>query len=310
MRAVNTIDKPRASAADQNIFFFLSDSFVFRNNPDNVETFRFEENGVEVVKIFFSRSGNSIKSLDYSPFGGFVLSPGASQDTLARMLAHIEDWCARSGVKEICIRVYPNIYNPAESELVHRVLQRVGYRVVLKELLQFIAIDHDSFARFNRNRRRKLRGCVEAGFRFVRLSSDQIGTAYKIFVECRNNKNYPVTMSLADFENAFEKFPEQYFLFGVLDGDTLVAASVCVAVNDKILYDFFHGDKLIARKFSPITLLLKGIIEFCLAHDFRLLDLGVSTDTSGVNAGLQRFKYSFGSSDSQKFTFYKRVSNA
>jgi lipid II:glycine glycyltransferase (peptidoglycan interpeptide bridge formation enzyme) len=117
-------------------------------------------------------------------------------------------------------------------------------------------------------------------------------------------------MSLEDFKNAFKKFPDQYFLFGVLDGDTLVATSVCVAVNDEILYDFFHGDKLSARKFSPITLLLKGIIEFCGVHGFRLLDLGVSTDSGGINVGLQNFKFSFGSYDNQKLTFCKRIGNA
>lgn len=310
MREVDTISARPAITSDQSKFFFLSERFVFRNNPQNIVTFRIGEGEVEVARIFFSRSANSINSLEYSPFGGFILSKLASQNTIAKLIMNIEDWCSMNGVMEISIRVYPDIYDPIESNLVHSVLLRTGYRVVLKELLQVITIDENSLARFNRNRKRSLRSCVEAGFRFVKLSSDQIEAAYKIFVECRNDKNYPVTMSLDDFKNAFKKFPDRYLLFGVLDGDTLIATSVCIAVNDQILYDFFHGDKLSMRKFSPITVLLKGIIEFCQTGGFRLLDLGVSTDTAGINIGLQRFKHSFGSHDNQKLTFYKRISNA
>jgi hypothetical protein len=307
VRGVRSISARAAVTADQHTFFFLTDFFVFRNNPQNIVTFKVDEGGIEAARIFFSQSANSIKSLDYSPFGGFILSPRASQDTIAKLIANIEDWCSGSGVKEIYIRAHPDIYDPDENRLVHSILHRRGYQVVLKELLQVITIDKNSLVRFNRNRRRKLRSCVEAGFRFARLSSDQIESAYKIFVECRNDKNYPVTMSLEDFKSAFKKFPDRYFLFGVLDGGTLIATSVCIGVNDQILYDFYHGDKLSMRKFSPLTLLLKGIIEFCLVNGFRLLDLGVSTDHRGINTGLQQFKTSFGASTDQKLTYYKSI---
>lgn len=306
---MDTISARPATTSDQNTFFFLSDPFVFRNNPQNIVTFKVEDGGVEVVKIHFSKSENCIKSLDYSPFGGFILSEHASEDTIAKLIRNIEDWCFRNEVMDIYIRVYPDIYDPIESKLVHSALHHTGYQVISKEILQVIIIDENSLGRFKRDRQRKVRNCVEAGFQFVRLSPDQIGTAYDIFVECRNDKRYPVTMSLDDFKNALTKFPDRYFLFGVLDGDTLVAASMCIAVTDQIMYDFFHGDKLSTRKFSPITLLLKGVIEFCQEHGFNLLDLGVSTDNAGINAGLQRFKQSFGSYDSQKLTFCKKIGN-
>jgi hypothetical protein len=307
VKEVSSISARTVVTLEQDTFFFLSEPFIFRNNPENIVTFKHEEGGVEVVKIFFSQSANSIKSLDHSPFGGFILSQGASEDSIAKLIVKIEAWCSRIGVMEICIRIHPDIYNPIESRLVDSVLHQTGYQVALKELLQVIAVDRNSLAGFKRDRRRKLRSCIEAGFRFVRLSPDQIDSAYSIFVECRNDKNYPVTMSLDDFKIAFKKFPDQYFLFGVLDGDTLVAASVCVVVNDQILYDFFQGDRLSMRKFSPLTLLVKGIIEFCLDHGFRLLDLGVSTDERGINIGLQQFKTSFGARTDQKLTYYKRI---
>jgi hypothetical protein len=296
-----------SAALDQGSFFFLSDSFVFRNNPDNIVTFKINTDGVEAAKIFFSRSARCIKSLDSSPFGGFVLTQGAGENIILKLIRDIDEWCSANGVDEIRIRMLPDIYDPIGSKLVQDALCKTGYQVFLNELLQVLTIDKTSLDRFRRNRRRKLRNCAEANLQFARLSPDQIDSAYDIFVECRVNKNYPVTMSLEEFKNSFKKFPDRYFLFGVFDGNNLVAASVCIAVNGQIMYDFFHGDRLSMRKFSPLTLLVKGIIEFCQAHEFRLLDMGVSTDAHGINIGLQQFKMSFGARTYHKVTYCKRI---
>jgi hypothetical protein len=303
-----SIIRPRtAVSSDPNDFFFQSAEFVFRNRPKNVIAFTSEEDHDVLVKIFFTRTDTHIHSLDRSPFGGFIVSEKATEQHVLKLIDEFERWCVNNSVSEISVRAYPDIYNPGQSEMVHRILVSAGYKIVNRELLQVIHIDANSINGFNRNRKRKLKECIDAGFHFEQLVPDQLEQVYEIFVECRTAKGYPVTMSLRDFKREFKNFPDQYLLFGVKDKGELVAASVCVAVNNRILYDFFHGDKLSLRAFSPVTLLIKGIIDFCRARKFRLLDLGVSTDEEGVNAGLHQFKNSFGADTNQKLTFLKSI---
>ena len=104
----------------------------------------------------------------------------------------------------------------------------------------------------------------------------------------------------------FKLFPGDYLLFGVFDKNKLIATSVCIKVNDKILYCFYIGDALAFRPHSPITLLINGIYEYCQTNDFKMLDLGISTDKGILNKGLYAFKKTFGSFDSYKLTFLKQ----
>jgi hypothetical protein len=288
-------------------FFFHSPSFVFRNGSQDVHLFRAGEREGESARIYFTRTNECITSLDRSSFGSFILEGVTSADPIRKLIIEIESWCRNNHVREIRIRNYPTVYDPAGAALIHEALSTTGFRVAKTELLQFINIGENSSERLNRNRKRKLNDCIKAGLEFVRLGSESLEDAYQIFVECRTEKNYPITTPLATFCAAFEQFPDQYFLFGVKDGEDLLAASVCVKVNDRILYDFFHGDKISARKLSPLTLLVTGLIDFCRKGGFRLLDLGVSTDSHGINKGLTQFKKSFGADTSQKLTYHKSL---
>jgi hypothetical protein len=297
----------RAVSSAPNNFLFHTSEFIFRDDPSNMISFSDAVDGVEVARIHFSKNARRIYSLERSPFGGFILDAKATEENMTRLIHEIESWAIENKIPEISIRAYPEIYNPKESQKIRSVLERFHFKVIKHEVLQVIPIDANSLTGFNRNRKRMLKRCIDAGLTFERLTTSSLEEAHEIFVECRKDKNYPVTMSLGDIRREFENFPDRYFLFGVKDKDTLIAASVCIKVNDRILYDFFHGDKLKWRELSPVTLLVKGIIEFCQAHHFQLLDLGVSTDDAGMNVGLQRFKDSFKARTSEKLTFSKRI---
>ena len=66
-------------------------------------------------------------------------------------------------------------------------------------------------------------------------------------------------MTFKDLKAMFRLFQGAYLLFGVFDKNKLIATSVCIKVNDKILYCFYIGDALAFRPHSPITLLISEI---------------------------------------------------
>lgn len=265
--------------------------------------FHFEDRSAQ---IYFSRGGESLVSLDNAPFGGFVLDQELKKSDLLSCLEKILSWSAASGITMLMIRSFPDAYHPQVSKLIKKTLLESSFNIVYRDIAQVIYVirgDPD----LDIDKKRRLRTAETMGFQFRSLPPELLEKSYSLIAQSRINKGYPVTMSLDQLRDIFELFPNDYMLFGVFDKDRLIAASVCIRVNHEILYCFYIGDDLDYRSYSPVTTLVNGIYNFCKVNQFRILDLGLSTDKGNLNEGLYNFKKTFGAVDSYKFTFTKEL---
>ncbi len=282
-------------------FLFHQPKFVFRNPDDGVIPF---ENSI--VKIYFSRTGDSLISLDRSPFGSFILDDRASENDLISIINEIEDWSRAMRVTSLVIRSFPEIYQSHKSMLVKNTLLAAGFIIKYLDITQAILISKENMS-LNTHKKRRLRKAEALGFNFRLLSIEFLEESYQLIVESREHKDYPVTMSLADLTSMFKLFPDEYLLFGMFDKNKLIATAVAISVNTEIMYCFYIGDDLAYRAYSPVTALVNGIYQFCQMNNYKLLDLGISTDKGVLNKGLYDFKKSFGTLDSDKLTYLKQL---
>jgi hypothetical protein len=283
-------------------FLFHQPKFVFRNPDDHVIPF---EN--PLVKIYFSRVGNSLTSLDRSPFGSFVLDDRASKNDLLSIIREIEDWSRAKGVTSLIIRSFPEIYQAHHSLLIKNSLLATSFAIkYYYDITQAIPVSKEKMS-LNTHKKRRLRKAEALGFTFRLLSIEFLEESYRLIVESREHKDYPVTMSLADLTAMFKRFPDEYLLFGMFDKNKLIATAVSIRVNAEIMYCFYIGDDLAYRTYSPVTPLVNGIYQFCQMNNYKILDLGISTDKGVLNKGLYNFKKSFGTLDSDKLTYLKQL---
>jgi hypothetical protein len=217
------------------------------------------------------------------------------------------NWAVAERVQSIVVHHYPDIYSPDASDLCREVMEEAGFEISYTDIAQFISVADARHLHLNTLRRRMLRKCIIKGLTFQQLESDKVKEVYPLFLESRENKGYPVTMTQEQLLTMFTKFPNNYLLFGVCDGTAVVAACIAIVVNADILYYFFTGDAHAYRDYSPVTLLIKGMYDYCIQHHFSILDLGISTDKGMLNEGLYAFKKSFGCIDSDKITFKKTL---
>jgi hypothetical protein len=282
-------------------FLFHKPEFIFRH-PEN-EIITFEELG---AKVYFSRVGNLLISLDKSPFGSFIITSSSSRNNLTSLVEKIEAWSRATGIANLMIRSFPEIYEPDQSALIKETLIGAGFSIKYKDITQVIRVTERSMD-LNTHKKRRLRQAESLDFSFREIPLNHLEEAYSLIVESRVSKGYPVTMTFKELEAMFELFPSDYLLFGVFEKNRLIAASSCIKVNNKILYCFYIGDALAFRPHSPITLLVDGIYRYCQAMHYKILDLGISTDKGVLNNGLYAFKKTFGSVDSFKLTFLKQL---
>ena len=110
-------------------------------------------------------------------------------------------------------------------------------------------------------------------------------------------------MSLEQLQTSINAMPEHYLLFGVYDGNKLIAAAVSVRISRDIMYNFYHGDDVSYRSTSPIVMLVAGIYQYCQQKNISILDLGISSVEGQINQGLFDFKKNLGCESSNKYTY-------
>jgi hypothetical protein len=285
-----------------SIFLFHRPEFIFRHPEDQIITFE-----VSGAKIYFSRVGNLLTSLAKSPFGSFVLTSRSTKAELNSLVEKIALWSNANGIANLMIRSFPETYQPHHTALIKDVLIDSGFNVIYADITQAIHVTEEESMNLDTHKKRRVRQAKSLEFGFRQIPLSYLDEAYSLIVESRESKGYPVTMTLKDLEATLKLFPSDYLLFGVFDQKKLIATSVSIKVNNEILYCFYIGDALAYRHYSPVTLLIDGIFEYCKTHHFKMLDLGISTDKGVLNKGLYTFKKSFGAFDSPKLTFLKQL---
>jgi hypothetical protein len=286
----------------QKSFFFHSIDFTNREKGAACFFFNLYEDDKPLTSIAFEIVDDIAISLPRSPFGGFIIGYDLDADHLAILLKVIIDYFHKHQYR-IQIKFPPQIYAPS-IKVIHEAMIENKFSILHRDINQHIRIEKTLFsAEINRNRRRKLDHAANQNYSFEKLDGERLSEAYDLITECREEKGYPVTMTLQELQTAFKSFPDQYLLFGVFDQERLIATAVSIQVNQDVLYNFYHGDCLSHRSYSPVTLLVAGIYGYCQEHHVEILDLGISTDRGVLNEGLYYFKESCGARPSDKITY-------
>lgn len=235
------------------------------------------------------------------------MGPDLKKDDLLSCLEKVLSWSRSHGATTVIIRSFPDAYHPEGSALIAETLLKMSYNILYRDITQVIDVKRGDVPELDVDKKRRIRRAEAKGFQFRSLSLDWLEKSYALIVQSRVHKNYPITMTLGMLQEMFMLFPNEYMLFGVFDNDSLIAASVTIRVNPEVLYCFYIGDDLHYRSYSPVTFLVAGIYNFCKVHQFRVLDLGLSTDKGTLNRGLYNFKKTFGAFDSYKLTFIRQL---
>lgn len=297
---IRSCQAPGADA--EGVFLFHRNRFVLPAD----HTFIYETGkGNDLIRIAFKVENGTLISLSNSPFGSFHLAPEVTEDQLSCFIQAILTEARGAGYDRIVIRSFPSCYAYRQWELTDRLLLKAGFTVTETGINQHLPLPGGPFTDIvNPSERRYLNRAASQGWTFGRLNpQDSLSAAYEIIKDSRVRKGYPVTMSLESLSGMFLRFPDDYQVYGVFDRKKLIAASVCIVINDGILYDFYHGDLEERIRDSPTVFLIAQLYQQAREKGYRLLDLGISTDRGNINRGLYTFKRNLGAQESEKKTY-------
>lgn len=283
-------------------FFFLTEAFVFHQQHSMVLEWR---NKSEWIRLPVRSEGKTLFSLARSSFGGLDHSPGVSTETLSLFIESALQLASLEGYSIFRIRSYPACYGPENWQQQDEVLQRQGFRAVIRDINMHLDLQAPDFrTNLNADEYRYLNRADRVGWHFKRLDFENyITSAYEILLAARSVKGYPISMNLEELVKMHRIFPENYLLFGVFEGEKMISTAVCIRVNNEILYDFFHGDRPEYRGGSPVVYLIAELFQYAKSEGYRLLDLGICSSAGQRNTGLCRFKENLGGIESPKVIY-------
>ena len=224
---------------------------------------------------------------------------------LYAFVKHCEDQLKKKDVSVITI-TDPPLYYRKSGELLQTILFNLGYSVKTAELSSGIRIDHAHFEdRIEGWEMRKLRQARDKGAQYKALPLSDLEPVYNFILQCRQQRNQLLSMTLEDLKKVTAVFDKEFFLFGVYVQKELVAASISIKVYRDILYNFYSGHSKKYDSISPVVTLINGMYKYCHGHGIHLLDLGTSAIHGQPNFSLLDFKLRLGALPSMKLTFEK-----
>ena len=241
-------------------------------------------------------------------YGGFEVTEDLPIDDLKLFIALVESTLKLLGGQRLDIVLPPLVYAPERFALAFHALTMAGYRVSRQELNQSIEIRHGDFlALGNYANRKRFNRAVREGVSARQLKREEFRAAYNVIVESREKKNYAISMSWPQIEEMVEAFPDDIIVFGGFLHDAMIAAAICVRVNDDILYVFSWGERSGFEGISPVTVIAAALYRFARSANIELLDLGTSSVHGEPNHGVFAFKKSLGAKPSVKMYFAKEL---
>jgi len=292
------------SINNKGLAFFHTSEFINRRKESTPLFFNLYEAGKPLTSIAFEIVDHQAISLPKSPFGGIITNQGVDQQQLERYLKTIIDYFQKNKVRTIQIKNPPDCYTSSQRTIDNALLN-AGFSISHTDINQHVTVDQTSLRqKVSSNRTKQLDLCDHHQYEFKKLNSSYLGQAYDLITECLEAKRFPITMTKVEIKNAFLAFPAHYILFGIFDKSDMIATAISVKVNNKILYNFYHGDRLAYRKTSPVAMLLIGIYAYCQQQQFDIFDLGISTDQGVLNEGLFNFKKSCNAVTSKKISYF------
>lgn len=239
-------------------------------------------------------------------YGGIYLTPqNFSIERAESALTQTEDWLLQQGIKTFEIVLPPFVEGTHTQEWVN-ILLRHGFQITAPDLNYIIPVSELAFDKIvNYACLKKLKQIATANLTVRELVLAEFEQGHRIICENRERKGRRFSMDWSSIQKMQQAFPEAFRMMGAFEGELLRAAGIFIQINAKTIYVFAWGDDGVLSQLTPTTLLAKHLYEYCQQHNFKWLDLGISTEAGIPNLGLINYKLSLGAQASLKLTMKK-----
>ena len=283
--------------------------FQLHSANRNGAYFEWEQDGKVVASIHFTEVETGFwRSPARGTYAGLVWLQGLRFEALWHFHEAVLARLRVLGVSRLEILPAPMAHDPTAFATQLYLLRACGYETSQCDLNHSLQVDLRPLAeRMSYGNLKRLRKCTREGLVSKILPHTELPEVYDTIVANRVSKGHEMSLSLLQLTAMVESFPEAVKLFGCRMGSELVAAAVCLQLDNRVLYVFYWGDRPGYASLSTVVTLAQAIYVHCQTEGIGLLDVGTSTVDSEPNFGLMQFKEGLGFSASLKVRMTRHI---
>ena len=299
-------------ANETEVYPFSGESFLYNSTPylqlkaanfGSPLTFYALDGRQAVAQIHFflqqkNNDGPVAISLPESPFGSLEYG-GVTYEEMSAFLDFIINQLRSKSVDRIVIKDCIPAYRQLGHISVGRLLTDAGFRQTESLPNHHIVVDKEAIhSKVSSSKKRSIRLCQNADFIVREYPIRSFSEIYTFISACYLVKGRRLSLDKPQLEQQMKFLPESGHLFVVSDDQEMIAACIAVQVNARVLYTFYYAALETYNFYSPTTLLLHAVYQFCYAKGINILDLGTSNTDS-----VAHFKKHMGGQHSVKHTY-------
>lgn len=296
----------------KNYSIFNSNDFINLHLTNDIINYPFhlkKKNINESLGIFnlTEFKNKHFKSPIAGSFGAIEFSVELPIDIKINFIEKILDFVAEElKAKIIEVVLSPDIYNLENNSFSLNTFFNNKFIIDRIETNQFIDLRKYNLEEdVSYGNRKRIRKSINKGFEFTKLDKIDYFKAFKVIEDNRKRRGFPLTMNWQKLNEMIRVFNDKIYFLALKDNKEIIASAICINVVPNLLYVFFWGEIGGYEKFSPIALLSKKIIDFCIVNKYKILDVGTSSERSNPNIGLFKFKKNIGCKSCNKFYLKK-----
>ena len=267
--------------------------FLFRNNKVRFALVGGNQDGV--LKFPFSASYSILSVLSNSnPISYYYES-----------LQSLIDYAKSNGIKQIVFNTPPMSYDVSHITKMNNALLGVGFAISSCDInFEFNLIHYDESSYRNNmhyNARKNYQTACNANLFFEK--SNDFELAYDIIRINRQERGFPLRMTLEEVKKTSEIIPTDLFVVKTSEG-TAIASAIVHHLKEKIVRVVYWGNTEAGYKLRPVNFLSYNLFKYYAnSGDVDIIDIGTSTVDGIPNFGLCDFKESIGCVCSPKINF-------
>ncbi|SMO49914.1 hypothetical protein SAMN06265379_10230 [Saccharicrinis carchari] len=239
-----------------------------------------------------------------APFGGFHFKKeNMYSHKIDTFMLSFKEYLLSQNYKDCNLTLPPDIYHQTFNAKCVSALNRAGFISKTPEITSWIDLQEVQDKYKQKNSREYYRQAQRNKLVFEQVQSQlDREEAYRLICQNRAKFNRPIYMSLDDLQQIENLWPVDFFKVSNPDGEML-ASAIFYRWKHQVVYAVFWGDNEKGRPLRAMDFLLLNLWQFYKQHNYRYVDLGISTEDGIPNSGLLRFKETHEAVSSLRYRF-------
>jgi hypothetical protein len=283
---------------------FSEEKYFNANEIPNYHLFQWEApDGNFSMQMAYSLDNQNAISIPSAPYAGIEFSGMIEKPLIERAIAAMIEALKRRNVHSIQIKQAPNCVTHLPKDLMLGMGFRAQREINHHQDLKVYQLD-----RLHKMQQRRISKCEKLGFHFQEETLDQAEPIHDFIAQCRQQQGLVINITKEKFLSVVHAIPEHFRIYSVFTAEgKRCAATVCIKVNEHVMYNYLPAFDRAYSTHSPLAYLLHQISLQLQQEAYNYFDLGISSIAGQSQESLIRFKQRMGGLVSDRLTFFMQL---